>query len=79
MTKIEELKRRVFDLERQMIDVERFYLAFRISQCPKCKACVKVSSWEPPIVMGSIVPIDEGLCEKHEKERDEFNRKYASD
>ena len=72
MTKIEELKRRIFDLESQVIDVERFYLAFKISQCQKCN--VTILDWGLPIIMSG-----RNICEKHQKELDEFNRKYASD
>ena len=60
----------------EVINLKRFYLAFRISKCPKCK--VEVLTWEAPIVFKSTAP-NGWFCEKHQKQVDEFNRNHASD
>ena len=72
-----EMTRRIIELQGEMIDLKRFYLAFRISQCEECKKNTKVHNWESPIIFVAIN--SQGLCEQHKKEIDEFNRKHASD
>lgn len=69
---------RIINIESKMIDFERFYLAKRIISCRDCRGIV-VFDWEPPIIMKELHNDTAKLCEKHQKELDEFNRKYASD
>lgn len=67
---------RIISLEGEMIDLKRFYLVFKISQCKECNT--KVIDWESPIIFIALSN-QNPLCEQHQKELDEFNRKYSSD
>lgn len=77
-----KINRKLYDmivsLGSEMIDLKRFYLAFRISQCKDCKS-IGVLNWESPITFRALSFHRVELCEKHQKELDEFNRKHASD
>ena len=67
---------RILGLGGELIDLKRFYLAFKISQCGECN--VQVINWESPIIFTTLNSNRDSICNKHQKELDEFNRKYAS-
>ena len=73
----EEMERRIYELESELIELKRFYLAFRISKCDDCN--VRVMDWESPIFFVALDARKNPICERHQKELDEFNRTHASD
>lgn len=73
----EKLWDRIINLGGEMIDLKRFYLAFKISQCKECNT--KVIDWESPIIFTALDSSKASICKKHQKEMDEFNRRHASD